>query len=85
MTQRSSLSDVLDHQEAAEAAYYDMESVPRLTPWCSTGVGSPVMLMAGLEHVSCLMPAILCVSRRLPVAPGPGAEVGTFVARARVA
>ena len=43
------------------------------------------MLMAGLEHVSCLMPAILCVSRRLPVAPGPGAEVGAFAARARVA
>ena len=37
LTQRSSLADVLDHQEAAEAAYYDMESVPRLTPWCSTG------------------------------------------------
>ena len=37
LTQRSSLVDVLDHQEAAEAAYYDMESVPRLTPWCSTG------------------------------------------------
>ena len=41
------------------------------------------MLMAGLEHVSCLMemPAILCVSRRLPRAgclPGPGAEVGTL-------
>ena len=32
------------------------------------------------QTVSCLMPAILCVSRRLPVAPGPGAEVGTFVA-----
>ena len=43
------------------------------------------MLMAGLEHVSCSMPAILCVSRPLPVAPGPGTEVGTFVARARVA
>ena len=44
--------------------------------------GSPVMLMAGLEHVSCLMPAILCVSRRLPVVSGPGAEVGAFTARA---
>ena len=43
------------------------------------------MLMAGLEHVSCLMPAILCVSRRLPVTPGPGAEVGTFEARDGVA
>ena len=43
------------------------------------------MLMAGLEHVSCLMPAILCVSRRLPVAPGPGAKVGAFAARAKVA
>ena len=37
MTQRSGLADVLDHQEAAEAAYYDIESVPRLTPWYSTG------------------------------------------------
>ena len=40
------------------------------------------MLMAGLEHVSCSMPAILCVSRRLPVATGPGAEVGTLAGRA---
>ena len=54
---------MLDQQEAAEAAYCDMESVPPSTPWCSTG-GSPVMhfdapLMAGLllacsllEHMS---------------------------------
>ena len=47
--------------------------------------GSPVMLMAGLEHLWCSMPAILSVSRRLPIAPGPGAEVGAFAARARVA
>ena len=47
LTQRSSLVDVLDHQEAAEAAYYDMESVPRLTPWCSTGRLAPVMLPHG--------------------------------------
>ena len=38
--------------------------------------GSHVMLMAGLEHFSCLMPAVLCVSRRPPVASGPGAEEG---------
>ena len=42
------------------------------------------MLLAGLEHLSCSMPAILCVSRRLPVVPGPGAEVGAFEARVRV-
>ena len=47
--------------------------------------GSPAMLMAGLEHVSCSMTAILCVSRRLPVATGPGAEVGTLAGRARIA
>ena len=47
--------------------------------------GSPVMLMAGLEHVSCSMPAILCVSRRLPVPSSPETEVGTLEARARVA
>ena len=34
------------------------------------------MHMAGLEHVSCLMPAILCVYQRLPVAPGPAPAGG---------
>ena len=47
--------------------------------------GSPVMLMAGLERLWCSMPAILCVARWLPVAPGSGAEVATLTARARVA
>ena len=47
-----------------------------------------LMVMAGLEHVhvSCSMPAILCVSRWLPVATGvPKPEVGTLAARARIA
>ena len=44
-----------------------------------------MMLMAGLERVSCSMPAILCVTRWLPVASGAGAEVGTLAARAKVA
>ena len=64
------------------------ESVPRLTLWCSTGRRSPVMLMAGLEHVSTVVLDAghsVRVSRRLPVAPGPGPEVGAFAARARVA
>ena len=43
------------------------------------------MLMAGLEHLWCSMPAILCVARWLPVATGPGSEVGTLAARDRVA
>ena len=53
LTQLSSLFDVLDQQEAAEPAYCDMESVPRSTPCAVVLHGSPVMLMAGLEHVSC--------------------------------
>ena len=34
---RSSLLDVREPQEAAEAACCDVESVPRSTSWCSTG------------------------------------------------
>ena len=34
----------------------------------------PRSYAAGLEHVSCSMPAILCVSRRLPVPSSPGAK-----------
>ena len=37
LTLRSSLLAVLEPQEAAEAARRDVESVPRSTPWCSTG------------------------------------------------
>ena len=45
--------------------------------------GTPVTLMAGLEHLWCSMPVILCVTRWQPVATGPGAEVGTLAAWAR--
>ena len=62
----TSFLDVLELRNAAEAAV-------RGAPWracrAQTRVvlcGSCTMLMAGLEHVSCLMTAILCVS------PGPG-------------
>ena len=54
-----------EQQEAADAAYgfsayCDVESRCRaLDPVGSAPRGSPVMLMAGLDHVSCLMPAIL--------------------------
>ena len=52
LTQRSSSVDVLEQQEAAEAACCDVESVPRAARPVVLH-GSPVMLMAGLEHVSC--------------------------------
>ena len=37
LTLHSSLLDVREPQEAAEAACCDVESMPRSTPWCSTG------------------------------------------------
>ena len=37
LTLLSSLIDVFEEQEAADAAYCDVESMPRSTPWCSTG------------------------------------------------
>ena len=45
--------------------------------------GSRLMPMAGLERVSCSMPAVVCVYRRPPVASGTGAEAETAGARVR--
>ena len=45
--------------------------------------GSRLMQMAGLERVSCSMPAVVCVYRRPPVASGTGTEAETAGARVR--
>jgi len=49
--------------------------------------GSLLLPMAGLERVSCSMPAVLCVFYRRPVVPsstgGAGAEAGMAEARVR--
>ena len=41
------------------------------------------MPMAGLERVSCSVPAIVCVYQWMLVASSIGAEAGTVVARVR--
>jgi hypothetical protein len=45
--------------------------------------GSRLLLMAGLERVSCSMPAVVCVYRRQLVASSTHAEAKTAEARAR--
>ena len=45
--------------------------------------GSLLVPTAGLERVSCSMPAVLCVYRRPLVASSTSAEAGTAEARVR--
>jgi len=45
--------------------------------------GSQLLPMAGLERVSCSVPAIVCVYQWMLVASSIGAEAGTVVARVR--
>ena len=47
--------------------------------------GSLLVATAGLERVSCSVPAVLCVYRRPLVASSVSAEAGTVEARVRTA